>query len=664
MEKLFRRAACGVLCLLAWPAVAGTVSMADLARHQQYLDVKISGDGKHLAATTVVKGKPMLALIDLTTHKGGMVTPREGNQVVNFWWINNNRVLYTEGTKVAGWDRPFSTGEIMAMNADGSNPQILFGYRAGGPVKATHIQQPKSEYAYGELIDRLRTGDGNHVLIGVTPWETGVEGAFTQIFKMDVNSGSKHQVATAPVRDASFVVDNHGVVRFAYGRDVHSNLQVYYREGEDKPWALLYQATTDHNVPWPATFSRDDSHVYMWCRSKGAVEALCSWDVASKTMEEPLWTSDTVEADGLIRSLDGFDVVGVYSTPGTPAASAFVAGTDTIKAISALSKKLPGESVRIVSSTDDGSKAVALASSDMDPGTYYLWDKATGDITPLFQRAEWINPNLMAAKQPIEFKARDGLTIHGYLSTPPGKEQAKHMPLVVYIHGGPYGIRDDWEFDEYVQMMATRGYAVLQVNYRGSGGYGEGFTHAGYREWGGKMQDDVTDGTNWAIQQGITTAGHICIFGGSYGGYAALEGAVKEPDLYRCAIGYVGVYDLPLSQQRSNATESLRDGNFWRSRMGDNAEQLAAHSPINQLDHLKASVMLVVGGQDTTVLPNQGENLHTALQKRGIAHEWLYKSDEGHGFYDEKHATELFDRITQFLDRNIGQGAGSAVGSP
>lgn len=663
MEKRIRRAAFGVLCLLSFQLFAATVPFEDLARHLQYSKIKISADGHYLAATTVVKGKPMLALIDRVNHKGTMLKPREGNQIVNFWWVNDHRVLYTEGTQVSGWDRPFATGEIFAVNGDGSSAALLFGYRAGSGGGSTHIQQAQSERASGELVDILRNGDRNHVMIATNSWDSGADGAYTQLFIMDVNSGVKRPVGTAPLRNASFVVDNHGVARFAIGWDSHAYEVVYYREGESQAWQLLFQGSATRNVPLPDAFNRDDTVVYMWCRGTTSVGALCPWDVASKTMKAPVWTDEVTDGDSLMRSLDGRDVIGVYAMPSTPSASAFVSGSDTMKAISALSKALPGESVSIVSSTEDGSKAVALASSDMDPGTYYLWDNATGKAEPLLQRADWIKPSQMASKQPIEFKARDGMTIHGYLSMPPGREEAKHLPLVVMVHGGPFGIRDDWEYDPLVQVMATRGYAVLQVNFRGSGGYGESFEHAGYKEWGGAMQDDVTDATHWAIDQRIATAGHICIFGGSYGGYAALEGAVKEPDLYRCAVGYVGVYDLAKMYTDGDISDRIIGKNYLRNALGTDPALLAARSPINQLDKLKASVLLIVGGQDQRVPPIQGESLHRALDSRGVAHEWLYKSGEGHGFYDEKNNVELYERLTQFLDRNIGGNAGVA-GAP
>jgi dipeptidyl aminopeptidase/acylaminoacyl peptidase len=231
--------------------------------------------------------------------------------------------------------------------------------------------------------------------------------------------------------------------------------------------------------------------------------------------------------------------------------------------------------------------------------------------------------------------------------------------MVVYVHGGPYGVRDDWTYDNYVQAMATHGYAVLQVNYRGSGGYGYDFEKAGYLEWGGKMQDDVTDATRWAIAQGIADPNRICIFGGSYGGYAALEGAVKEPDLYKCAVGYVGVYDLREMVGRKDVLSS--ESQYWKRTVGTDDTVLAQHSPIYELDNLKAKVMLIVGGKDEIVLPEQGKNLHKALLKRHIPHEWLYMRDEWHGFYQEDHIAEVLDKVDAFLDANIGPGAGGPI---
>ncbi len=642
------------LALWAGCTSAKGVSFEDLARHDQYRAARLSPDGRHLAVVSVIKDKPVLSLIDMQTLRGVNLHPRDGDDVVDFEWVNDHRVLYTIGLKSAGFDQPFSTGEIFAVNADGSGTTTLFGFRAqGSAIGATHIQRAASEYASASLIDTLRDDD-DHVLIGVDSWMSGAEGAFTKAYRMDVRDGSKVLLTTAPLRQAQFMADRNGHLRFAFGRNSQAKAQVFYRAADDSGWTLLFSEDDHGGMPFPMAFSRDGSRVYMTCAAPNAVGAVCPWDVVTQTMLAPVWTSATVTAEGLLTSLDGLDIDAVLSTPDYPSTSPIVPHSDAVAVIAAMTKQFPGHTVRIVSSSKDGAKAVVLVSSDEDPGTYYLWTRADGKMTALLQRDAWIHPDAMAAMQPVSFPARDGVLLHGYLSMPPGKENAHHLPLVVFVHGGPFGIRDSWGYDPYVQAMATHGYAVLQVNFRGSGGYGASFESAGYRQWGGIMQDDVTDATRWALKSQLTDPGRVCIFGGSYGGYAALEGAVKEPDLYACAIGYVGVYDLNLMRQRGDIPQSTRGANYLTENLGNAPKVLAAHSPVNQLDLLKARVMLVVGGKDLRVPPEQGKRLHQALLDRHVDHDWLYEPGEGHGFYNEQDRAELFRRVVAFLDRTIG----------
>lgn len=398
----------------------------------------------------------------------------------------------------------------------------------------------------------------------------------------------------------------------------------------------------------------------MWfsCHSSSGF-GVCRFDPATQKMT-PVWSNANVEGR-LAQGLAEDSVMGVHFEDGRPALSVFDSNSPDAKALIDLMQQYSGDDVQFVSGTDDGSKAIALVQADADPGTFFLYDRASGKFSPLLQRASWIDHTQLARKQPIDLSARDGLKLHGYLSYPPGQENARRLPMVVFVHGGPFGIRDDWDYDPYVQAMATRGYAVLQVNYRGFGGYGYNFEKAGYREWGGKMQDDVTDATHWAIDQGIADPQHIFIYGGSYGGYAALEGAVKEPDLYKCAIGYVGVYDLRMMYSRGDIRQNLYGKEYLKRVLGTDMDALAQHSPMYQLNALKAGVMLIVGGRDTRVPPEQGETLHQNLLIRRIPHEWLYKPDEWHGFYDEGNITELYTKLVAFLDAHIGAGVASSA---
>jgi len=659
--KLSRALAALVLCGCAFALSAAPVSFADLARHSQYKDVKISPDGTHLAATSVLKnGQTVLTLIDLVNHKGANINPRQDEDVLDFWWVSPNRVLYTEAEHDGGWDAPLATGELYAVNADGGSATMLYGYRKSDMQAGSHIQRATAEYGSAQYLSRIQ-GDADHVLVQITDWEaSGSAGAFSAVWKMDVRDGRKVKVATAPIREADYLVDHKGNVWFASSDDLNGDRKIYMRAGGTGDWELLSQASSDRERP--LAFSADDSMVWFTCHSSSGF-GVCRFDPATRKMTQ-VWSNPDVEMNDLAQGLANDSVMGVRFVDGRPALSAFDASSPDAKALIALMQQYPGEDVQFVSGTDDGSKAIALVEADADPGTFFLYDRASYKFTPLLQRASWIDPTRMASKQPITLSARDGLKLHGYISYPPGQENAKHLPMVVFVHGGPFGERDYWAYDDYVQAMATHGYAVLQVNYRGSGGYGYNFIKAGYKEWGGKMQDDVTDATRWAIAQGIADPNRICIYGGSYGGYAALEGAVKEPDLYKCAIGYVGVYDLRLMYTGgSDAMRDIYGKDFLKRTVGTDGDTLAQHSPIYQLNNLKAKVMLIVGGRDTRVPEVQGKTLHQDLLMRHIPHEWLYKPDEWHGFYNEDNIAELLTKVDAFLQTNIGSDSAGTTGA-
>ncbi|HKU79280.1 MAG TPA: alpha/beta fold hydrolase [Rhodanobacteraceae bacterium] len=643
-----------VLCMLAGVTLAAPVSFTDLARHSRYKMVKISPDGTHIAATSVLdSGQTVLTLINLVTKKGVNVAPREGDDVLDFWWVSPKYVVYDEAQHQGGWDMPLATGELYSVEADGGSPTMLYGYRAGGMQAGSHIHKVTAENGTAEFLSRIG-GDSDHVLVSITSWEgSGSAGGLSAVYRVDVRDGNKMRVTGAPIREASFLADHHGHVRFAMGDDLDGKRVIYIQPADGGDWELLSQASNDRD--WPIAFSADDKTAWFTCPGSPGF-GVCKFDPDTRKMTHA-WSNPHVEATDLAQGLAYDSVIGVEFTDGRPAVAVFDNQAPGVKALVELMQQYPGEDVHFVSGTDDGSKAIALVQADVDPGTFFLYDKTSNTFSPLLQRAKWIDPNQLGRAAPFTFTTRDGLSEQGYVTYPPGKGGAKNLPMVVFAHGGPYGIRDWWEYDPYVQAMATRGYAVLQVNYRGSGGYGFDFEKAGWHQWGGTMQDDVTDATRWAIAQGIADRNRICIYGGSYGGYAALEGAVSVPDLYKCAIGYVGVYNLPEMLGRRDAAQTLYSERYWQRTMGTDETGLAQHSPIYQLQNLRAKVMLVVGGRDTIVLPSQGQEMHMAMLKRKIPHEWLYKPDEWHGFYDEKNIAELFERVDAFLDANIGPGA-------
>ncbi|MDC8015732.1 alpha/beta hydrolase family protein [Tahibacter soli] len=654
-------AVCG-LAAVAQAQAAQPLPVADFAKHLQYRTVKISPDGNHIATDSMIDGKRHLTMIDLANSKGINIRPRGDDEVDDFWWVGPNRVVYTLSTLDGGLEQPLGTGELLAVDADGSANDILFGRRVDGQEAGSHIKKKKSELASATLIDTLRDDD-EHVLISTIPFDSGYEGAMPEVFKLDVKDGSKSKLFSAPLRNARFLTDHKGVVRFAYAPGADNFMRVMYRDGDGKNWEEVYKAKDRTGAERPLAFDRTNEIVYWRCEKEGAVAAVCTWNVKERTFK-PVWSSKDVDLTDLVTSLDEQDVVAITSMPGRAAVNPLDKNSDTIKTLIELMKQFPGEQVTITSCDKAGNRCIVKVASDINPAEFFLVDSKAKKMQPVLKSAPWIDPEKMASKEPFAIKSRDGLPLHGYLTKPLGKEAEKNLPLVVYVHGGPYGIRDLWEYDPDVQLMASRGYAVLQVNFRGSGGYGASFEAAGYREWGAKMQDDVTDATKWAIEQGAADPKRICIYGASYGGYAALNGAVREPDLYRCTIGYVGVYSLPLMFSRGDIQQSLYGENYLKTVLGEDQTVLAQRSPVNYVDRIKAKIMIVAAGMDKRVPPVHSQDLRIALEKKGIAHEWLYQRNEAHGYYDEKNREDMYTKLVAFLDANIGANAGAATAAP
>ncbi|HSE11979.1 MAG TPA: S9 family peptidase [Rudaea sp.] len=646
----------------AAPLAAAEIPLSDFARHDRYRDVKISPDGDYLAASAIVHDKAVLALIHLADMKGVNVVPRGNDELAGFWWVAPGRVMYTVGRKVGGLEVPAATGELYTVAADGSDGNLIFGYRAGGREKlATHIAHATGEFAYGELISALRD-DPRHALIASYPLtgsSTGSRyalpgtGVFPEAYRIELRTGVKTRVATSPLRNARFLADPQGAVRFAFGADVDQKQKVYYRGRGGADWELVFDQAADGRAVSPRAFSQDGKSVYFDCDGDNHVGGVCRWNVATRRLET-LWSGTESAPTELMLTADDNDVFAVGSMPGRPVVSVLDKSAPEARFLAALMQQFPGQRVHLGTQTRDGRKRVITVDSDTNPGDFYLFDLDTRKLTFLLSRRPWIRSDQMSPMQPVTLAARDGLVLHGYLTRPLHEETARRLPLVVCLHGGPYGIRDSWSFNPEVQLLASRGYAVLQVNFRGSGGYGVSFMQAGFRQWGAAMQDDVSDATRWAIAQEIADAGRICIFGASYGGYAALEGAVRDPDLYKCAIGYVGIYDLRLMYTRGDIPHSMFGENYLKMVLGEDQNELYDRSPIAHLDRLKAKVMLVVGGADERVPAIQGERMHQALLARKIGHEWLYVRTEGHGFYAQPHLVEMYERVLALLDEQIG----------
>ena len=314
---------------------------------------------------------------------------------------------------------------------------------------------------------------------------------------------------------------------------------------------------------------------------------------------------------------------------------------------------MPGLEVRVSGLNKDETKAIVATFSDRSAGTYYFYDINKDILTKLADLSPWLNPKDMSKMTAVKYKSRDGLTIHGYLTIPVGCK-AKNLPVVVNPHGGPWA-RDYWGFSPEVQYLANQGYAVFQMNFRGSTGYGRKFWESSFKQWGKTMQDDITDGVNWLIDEGIANPDKIAIYGASYGGYATLAGLTFTPDLYACGVDYVGVSSLfTFLESMPPYWELYRDMMYEMvGHPEKDKDLLTSSSPLLNIDNIKSPLFIAQGANDPRVKKTESDQIVEALKKKGIDIPYMVKDDEGHGFYNEENQFDFYKSMGDFLEKYL-----------
>ncbi len=638
------------VCLLMLPVTASAQAakpydIEDFIRKQKFEDIKISPTGEYFAASVHVERKTALAILRRSDNKvmASMSIPGDRTHVDDFWWVNADRVLIRPSEKFGAQEAPELTGELYAVNVDGGKGGILVGQRVQGEGPGTRIQPRKVEQVAAFLVDDL-PGNDKDVIISVSPFTAD---PFTRIEKMDVYTGRRLPITQAPVRNADFVTDNAGKVRFASGEDIDLSKRLYYREADGNEWKLVSDTRQSGIAQYPLGFSPDDKIVYLQVEQEQGPDAIVAWDIAADKKTEVFRDDNTdptpIYVEGKLH--------GVRLMDGLPRTHFFDPQSAVAKLYRKLEKAFAGQRVDITSMTADGKTALVLVRGDRNPGDFFIFDSTNNKADRLLGRKEWLDPRQVAEVKPVNFKSRDGLDIQGYLTVPVGGE-AKNAPLIVYIHGGPYGVYDTWGFDQDAQIFAAHGYAVLQVNFRGSGNHGRAFHLAGKRQWGGKMQDDITDATRWAIQQGIADPKRICLYGASYGGYASLMGVAKEADLYRCAAGYVGVYDLPTMHTDGDIRDKASGRTYLNEWLGPK-DDVASVSPTRLASRIKVPVFLAAGGEDERAPIQHTEMMEKALRNAGVPVEAVYYPTEGHGFYKLENEREFYAKLLTFFQKHL-----------
>lgn len=616
-------------------------------KFSQFQQLVISPTGKYLAAAvTKDDGTPLVTIIDVKNlQQLSAIEFKLGQLPSSLTWLNNERLGIRINKKIGALDQPVQTAEYYVMNADGTDKDALWGM-----VEKQRGQQGPAKYRTYMQILHLLPDDPETILVAVQGGSRSVS-SYTEAYELNIYTGKTNKVATAPIRGASLLSDHNKNIRFALGEDEgdDNKLKSYYRDSNEDEWQLSGTYASDEGTITPIAFTADNKEVYALSNLAASTTGLVKLKPKSNDIEL-IYRNDKVDLGDIFLSQD-MQLVSAQISPDRTYNKTLTEHNLALW-LDKLQATFPNDTINITSATNDESKLIVYVSSARDPGAYYLFNTQSKEMQFVVNSAPLVNPDKMAQVKPFTLTSRDGIELSGYLTLPNSKQ--KNLPLVVYPHGGPHGPRDFWRFDPDAQMLASRGYAVLQLNFRGSGGYGRDFQYSGYRKWGLEMQDDLTDATHWAIESGVADAQRICIYGASYGGYATLMGVVKEPDLYKCAIGYVGVYSLPMMFEEGDIPSTQSGINYLQQALGTDPTDLENRSPAYNVDKIKAALFLVHGGKDERVPIEQAEFLIKQLDKRNYPYELLVKDKEGHGFYKEEHRLELYQKMLLFLDKHIG----------
>lgn len=621
------------------------IPLNDFFAHAEFGDVAISPQGRYLAVTVPSDSGRNLAVLDISDLGNMKITSafelRGDESPINVFWVNNERLIFETTMQVGTLGVPARTGRVYAMNADGSNRRQLFGTNPGSfvfrqmSIISTLPEEPDWILIQHWAHDRLRP----------------------IAERLNVNDGRQRGVASSPLNRGALMADTEGRVRFALGFDDDQNSLFAWRPSVDANWRTFNNELGSRISP--LGFSTDGGSVYFSSREPGKI-GVYRIDLQTGAAA-PLFNNVRVELDDPLLSgfssiktdATGSRLLGLRFSDGKPKILAIDENTHEMRWLRQLEQMFAGNYVHIHNWTEQGKRALISVSSDRAPQEFFLLDTEAPSLVFIAGSRPWIDPGLMSATRPISFEARDGIEIHGYITLP--QERLENNKFLVWIHGGPHGVRDFWGFEPWVQMFASRGFGVLQINFRGSGGYGFEFEEMGYTRWGAEMQDDITDGTHWLIEQGYADADRVCIGGASYGGYSTLSGITREPDLYACAFAFVGVYDLPLMKTTGDVPQSEAGRRFLDRILGTDEADLKARSPINFVENIRTPLFIAHGAEDIRSHVDHYHLLKQRLDEAEIPYEELLVEGEGHGFYRPENNVKMMERVLDFMLKHTAQ---------
>lgn len=603
-------------------------TLEDFFRNSDRSGYQISPDGTYFSFLAPYEDRMNIFVQRIGSDETVRLTSETARSVAGYMWATNERILFMKDT--AG-DENF---QLYGVNLDGSD---LRAYTAFPGVRTT-------------LIDDLEDIP-NEVIIGMNKRQAEI----FDPYRLNLETGELTQLAENPGNWQGYMTDHEGKLRVVTAIVDGVNTQILYREHEAEEFRPVLTTNFKESVDF-MEFTPDNRNVYAATNLGRDKVALVLMNPATCEELEQLYAHEQYDVSSISYSRKRKKLLAVYCQ-GHKDPIRHYFDEEEAAFREHLRSFFTGRRFGITATDKEEQKYLIYVGSDRTRGRYYFYDRAVGSPVLLTELAPWLAEEDMVAMHPVTYTSRDGLTIEAYLSLPhpytPGT--AKALPVVVHPHGGPWA-RDSWGYSAEVQFLCNRGYAVFQMNFRGSTGYGRKFLEASYKQWGQAMQDDITDGVNWLVAQGIADAKRIAIYGGSYGGYATLAGLCFTPDLYACGIDYVGVSNLLTFMQTIPP--------YWRpllemmyEQVGDpekDLEMLRAYSPALQAHLIKAPLFIAQGANDPRVNKAESDQMVAALRARGVEVEYMVKDDEGHGFHNQENRFDFYRAMERFLKEQMG----------
>lgn len=609
------------------PKKAELIPLEDFFRNPDKSGYQISPDGKYFSYMAPYERRMNIYVHEIGKEDTIRLTSETERDLSGYFWANNSRILFLKDT---GGDENF---QLYGVDITGENLKPLTAFEG---VRTTIIDD----------LPEIET----EIIIGLNKRNPQV----FDPYRLNIETGELTMLAENPGNIQGWMTDHDGKLRIAFALD-GVNQSILYRDNEDLPFDTIITTSFKESLN-PTVFTSDNQRMYAISNLGRDMDALVVFDPKTGKEEELLYENNKYDISGINYSRKDKELKGVSYMAHDGLKRHFF-DKEQEEIFNRIAQKVSPSPFGVTDWNKNEDMMIIRTYNDKTPGAYHLYDVNQDKLTDIAEVYPWLKEDNMAAMNCVTYTSRDGLTIEAYLTLPVGytMQNAKKLPVVINPHGGPWA-RDTWGFNPEVQFLANRGYAVFQMNFRGSTGLGKNFWELSFKQWGKTMQNDITDGVNWLIEKGIADPERIAIYGGSYGGYATLAGLTFTPELYACGVDYVGVSNLfTFLQTIPPYWKPMLD--MMYEMVGDpvaDKELLESTSPVFHVDNITAPLFIAQGANDPRVNKDESDQMVEALKERGVEVQYMVKYNEGHGFHNEENTFEFYEAMQTFLNEHIG----------